>query len=1070
MIRHYREKVQKNVMEEALNRVRVSIDTRDVDLTITRFTEFFPPLAVHKGLISPANYLEQYSESRSHWEIELEEMILLSLANANPAFSPFKELFDDYQLIKTTSFKQIMDHLENFFGGKPVFPGGGSLLDFLRKPMLAAPDSLAGQLEYIRNNWGKLIGDHFRKLLSSLDFISEEEQIRFAGPGPSYAPSFDHLDPDWEKYSPDSDWMPKVVMLAKNAYVWLDQLSKKYNRSIRILSEVPDEELDLMAGRGFTGLWLIGLWERSQASQKIKQIMGNEEAVASAYSLLNYEIASDLGGWDAFNNLKERAWKRGIRMGGDMVPNHMGIDSDWVTHHSDWFISLDHPPFPSYSFNGPNLSHDARVGIYLEDHYYDHSDAAVVFKRVDHWTGDTRYVYHGNDGTSMPWNDTAQLNYLMAEVREAVIQTILHVARQFPIIRFDAAMTLVKRHIQRLWFPEPGSGGAIPSRAGHAVDANAFHEMVPTEFWREVVDRVAAEAPGTLLLAEAFWMLEGYFVRTLGMHRVYNSAFMNMLKNEENAKYREAIKTTLAFDPRILKRYVNFMNNPDEDTAIAQFGKDDKYFGVCLLLSTMPGLPMFGHGQIEGYAEKYGMEFKQAYWNETPDTWLIQRHHKEIFPLLRKRYLFADVEQFVLYDCFTSDGSVNENVFAYSNRSGEERALILFHNQFAEARGWIKTSVGILSGDHLIQKTLGEGLDLPDDPHAYCLFTDYITGLRYIRNCHTLHTEGLYLELGAFKYHAFMDFQIVRELSDGYYGQALRQLNGQGTADMTLLLREIRFQPVIRSFRMLTKAERLNQFKQCLLADSAETLRSDFLQSIQSDLESFLMILQTFTHSPADPKFLQDRILADLKISMDLFSGQSKRLNLNMKSIALLDQKILGDTIPPSAIFIWLIFLEIGRFFERTDYHADWPETTLLAKTAKEKLIKAGANESAAGNVMGMIELLAGDDVWTAFRESGNTLPDLLKTMSGNKTLLGINEYEQTLWFKKEPLEMLLSWIFIAMLIDLVRLNESRNLRKPALELYQAVQSALDNIPESGYRWESYCRLSQELKFPKLIP
>ena len=28
--------------------------------------------------------------------------------------------------------------------------------------------------------------------------------------------------------------------------------------------------------------------------------------------------------------------------------------------------------------------------------------------------------------------------------------------------------------------------------------------------------------------------MEGYFVRTLGMHRVYNSAFMNMLKNEEN--------------------------------------------------------------------------------------------------------------------------------------------------------------------------------------------------------------------------------------------------------------------------------------------------------------------------------------------------------------------------------------------------------------------------------------------------------------------------------------------------------------------------------------------------------
>ena len=64
----------------------------------------------------------------------------------------------------------------------------------------------------------------------------------------------------------------------------------------------------------------------------------------------------------------------------------------------------------------------------------------------------------------------------------------------------------------------------------------------PIEFWREVVDRVAAEAPDTLLLAEAFWLMEGYFVRTLGMHRVYNSAFMNMLRDEENAEYRQVMR------------------------------------------------------------------------------------------------------------------------------------------------------------------------------------------------------------------------------------------------------------------------------------------------------------------------------------------------------------------------------------------------------------------------------------------------------------------------------------------------------------------------------------------------
>ena len=54
------------------------------------------------------------------------------------------------------------------------------------------------------------------------------------------------------------------------------------------------------------------------------------------------------------------------------------------------------------------------------------------------------------------------------------IRTILHVARLFPIIRFDAAMTLTRKHFQRLWFPEPGRGGDIPSRAGNGLSRADF--------------------------------------------------------------------------------------------------------------------------------------------------------------------------------------------------------------------------------------------------------------------------------------------------------------------------------------------------------------------------------------------------------------------------------------------------------------------------------------------------------------------------------------------------------------------------------------------------------------------
>ena len=60
------------------------------------------------------------------------------------------------------------------------------------------------------------------------------------------------------------------LVIAKTTYVWLDQLSKKYGREIRTLDQIPDEELDFLRDAGVTGLWLIGLWERSIASRRMK--------------------------------------------------------------------------------------------------------------------------------------------------------------------------------------------------------------------------------------------------------------------------------------------------------------------------------------------------------------------------------------------------------------------------------------------------------------------------------------------------------------------------------------------------------------------------------------------------------------------------------------------------------------------------------------------------------------------------------------------------------------------------------------------------------------------------------
>ncbi len=812
VIERYRRERNPAAISGALAQLSENLGAEALDRTLVAFAEQFPAIAAYRGEVGAAEYLARETGGVANREIALEELLLVWLANGNAAFTPYRELFDDEALAGATDYRPVIDQLQAYFSAQPGFgPDDEDLITMLRRPGLEAPGSLTEQLRWMNERWGFAAEKFGDRLLVSLDVLTEEDRavwMRFhatqggateaahatADTAAQHAFADDYaggdgLDPreEVENFSADLDWMPRVVLLAKSTYVWLDQLSRSYGHPIWRLDQIPDDELDRIAARGFTGLWLIGLWERSQASRTIKQMRGNPEAVASAYSLMDYRIADDLGGDEAYRNLRDRAWQRGVRLASDMVPNHMGVDSRWVVEHPDWFVQRPDAPYPVYSYNGPNLASDERVGIYIEDHYFDNSDAAVTFKVVDRWNGQERHVYHGNDGTSMPWNDTAQLDYIKPEVREAVIQTILHVARQFPIIRFDAAMTLAKRHIQRLWYPEPGSAGAIPSRAEYSMSKRDFDRAMPEEFWREVVDRVAAEAPDTLLLAEAFWLMEGYFVRTLGMHRVYNSAFMHMMRDEENAEYRLVIKNTLEFDPQILKRYVSFMNNPDEKTAVDQFGKGDKYFGVATLLATMPGLPMFGHGQVEGFAERYGMEYRRAYVDETPDAELIARHEREIFPLLHQRHLFAEVDDFALYDFVTDDGAVNEDVYAYSNRRDGQRTLVVFHNRFGETSGRLVTAVAT-------GRSLADGLGLAAGADDYLVMRDERSGLTYLHSQRALAEEGLRVELRAYSCQVYLELTDVHD-SDGRIGRLFAWLAGRGVPSIQDALRDMELAP-----------------------------------------------------------------------------------------------------------------------------------------------------------------------------------------------------------------------------------------------------------------------------------
>lgn len=1062
------------VLKNLFKSLQETFTPSNLDILLNLFVKHYPPQEVYYERLTTQDYLAGKIDTSSNKETALINLILLWVSTQNQALIPFASLIWEPDLLIHPLFNPVLKHIERSFSELPSFgPENQSLIDMLKLPAEKVPNSISGQLEYIRIHWGFLLGDLLKfQLLNNIDLIKEEEKPGFTGPGPAEVLVYDSktmsssfstsgYDHEAKAFSKDREWMPGLVLIAKNIFVWLEQLSKKYNSSITKLDQIPDSELLNLRNHGINGLWLIGLWQRSPASAKIKQLTGNPDAVSSAYSLHSYQIAGDLGGDAAYEILKHKAEQFGIRLASDMVPNHMGIDSEWVVQHPEWFLSVDESPFPAYIFNGPDLSSDPNVLIQIEDHYYDRSDAAVVFRRIDKRSGETRFIYHGNDGTAMPWNDTAQLNYLDPTVREVVIQTIIEIARKFPIIRFDAAMTLAKKHIQRLWFPEPGAGGAIPSRSNHALSHHDFNKAVPKEFWREVVERVEKEVPGTLLLAEAFWLMEGYFVRTLGMHRVYNSAFMHMMRDEDNAGYRKLIKNTLEFDPEILKRFVNFLNNPDERTAIEQFGSGDKYFGVCTLMVTLPGLPMFGHGQIEGLTEKYGMEYRKPMLDETGILEFDKQHYQKISPLLQKRELFANVEHFRLFDFHQSDGKINESVYAYTNQVGKDRALVLFNNAYKETHGKIVNSFPHIdaadrhTGKYSLNIAAAFGL-FNENNHYLCLY-DLSTGSYQIRLTNQIVEQGFEIHLSGYEYHVFIKVQPNEEFNDVTFNQ-LYLVYGQNPIqnlhDALNQLNSHQDNPTI------INAELIAHVLECM----KQLQTNDNTSNLSTAVNLYLNKVKEISQFSGDLSALHTEIMQMLSTLTQL-PQLVKSLNIPgtinaAKHLSRINTDLENNYSRWFSLVAWILVSQFHTHLPKVNTPTDivsWMKNNNLDQSICLALGKLGVKEDSTINRITFITLAVKYQNWF-IEDRTKTYAQILKSWLNTPDIreaLKVNFYEDTLWYHQESFLEWMWWMEIAPI-----LKDLANQKSDRVSAIETVLALIDVFKKIEARHQkSFCKV-----------
>ena len=97
----YRQRIDPQALGRLMTAAGEAVGLQALDRLLQEFCTQFPPREVYSGAMSPEAWLAGSSAADSECpgvsnrEIAFEEMILLKLANENPAFAPFRFLFDD---------------------------------------------------------------------------------------------------------------------------------------------------------------------------------------------------------------------------------------------------------------------------------------------------------------------------------------------------------------------------------------------------------------------------------------------------------------------------------------------------------------------------------------------------------------------------------------------------------------------------------------------------------------------------------------------------------------------------------------------------------------------------------------------------------------------------------------------------------------------------------------------------------------------------------------------------------------------------------------------------------------
>lgn len=364
--------------------------------------------------------------------------------------------------------------------------------------------------------------------------------------------------------------MPTVknpLLYQVNTRVWLTGLSQKLGRAAT-LDDVPDVELDQIAGQGFDWVWFLSVWQTGAASQAVSRShpewrrefeqtlpdLREEDIPGSGFAITGYTVHEKLGGPPALARLRERMRKRGLLLMLDFVPNHMALDHPWVETHPEYFV------------RGSEL---------------DLARAPKNYTWIKREQGDL-LLAHGRDPYFPGWPDTLQLNYGNPAAQEAMTGELLSIAGQCDGVRCDMAMLVLPDVFERTW------GITAPP------------------FWPQATRRVREQVPGFVFMAEVYWDLE-WTMQQQGFDYAYDKRLYDRLLERHSRPVREHFHAEMNYQNKLAR----FLENHDEPRAAATFPAG-VHEAAAVITFLSPGLRFFHQGQFEGRLKRLSPHLGRA--------------------------------------------------------------------------------------------------------------------------------------------------------------------------------------------------------------------------------------------------------------------------------------------------------------------------------------------------------------------------------------------------------------------------------------------------------------------------